>query len=252
LAATCQVFLHLAGQIDVTVEQKRTEERLTQLEQTVETLRADRARSEYTSKVPIAKQLADERKIHEIEAECESLREMLSSLQDMEHSVDAQTIQKDESRTDKDTMHPLIPIISELTGHATPKEVTDLQAIIECIANQELMGGPQVKQWLSWSIHLHAPQLRQTAHFERSSTCFREMLSARLHSASCMYLAHTSHVTLADLGAVLALVTLPDHNSWIRNGKFKYVAQWIDRIKDALDDKPSVSISYLFCPGALI
>lgn len=84
LAATCQLFLHLAGQIDVILERQRTEERLKHLNQSIQALYASRSLPEYTSKVPVTKRLADERKVScQISALIPSYRPVQLCLQDV-------------------------------------------------------------------------------------------------------------------------------------------------------------------------
>ncbi|TPP57822.1 Valyl tRNA synthetase [Fasciola gigantica] len=245
LTVTCQLFLNLAGQIDVVAERRRTEERLDRLSQSIQTLIADRARPEYASKVPMIKRLADGRKIHEMEAECDSLREMLSSLQDMEQQT-PQTNHSD-PKVNEQPAHPLIPILKEITGRTVlPHVITDLQATMEQLSSPELLGGSeiahraQVKQWLSWSVRLYTMQHRQSTYWKQDATRFRDLLGEWLHSASTSYLAHTKHVTLADLSAAITLTAMSDHNSWVRGRRHKHLTQWIHRISESLQDKPRV------------
>lgn len=85
--------------------------------------------------------------MQELEAESESLREMLSSLQDMEEQQnEQQKLQKDINQPSMDVQstHPLIPILKELTGRTIHNGITDLQATIEYLSSPELMGGLQV------------------------------------------------------------------------------------------------------------
>lgn len=62
-AVTCQVFLHLAGLIDLAAERDRAQSRISQIDQSLIAIKQDRSRPAYLDKVPLAKQQADERKV---------------------------------------------------------------------------------------------------------------------------------------------------------------------------------------------
>ncbi|CAH8295552.1 unnamed protein product, partial [Schistosoma turkestanicum] len=83
IPATCQIFLHVAGLIDVKMEQKRCEHRLMELKDSIDSLERKRQNPTYSQKVPMKTQLMDTKKLYELNSELEGLKEVISNLNDM-------------------------------------------------------------------------------------------------------------------------------------------------------------------------
>ncbi|KAF7261463.1 hypothetical protein EG68_00986 [Paragonimus skrjabini miyazakii] len=248
LPATCQLYLHLAGRIDTVAEEKRTKDRLNQVSESIRMLTQERARPEYQTKVSMSKRHLDERKLHELEVESQQLEDMLNSLSSLVPSNEAcqQVGQGAQSVADLHTafqMHPLLRIVTTIcpSSHNLVIEMPapDLQATLEHLASQTLLGGDQlssraeVKQWLAWAIRLSSGQA-DTSVFSR----FCKQIVARLSTMNDVrYLAGTNEPTLADLASAYVLRLCPNHSSLM----YTPVSLWLARIKQAFREHSIVT-----------
>ncbi|KAF5399796.1 hypothetical protein PHET_06897 [Paragonimus heterotremus] len=248
LPATCQLYLHLAGRIDTVAEEKRTKDRLNQVSESIRVLTQERARSEYQTKVSMSKRLLDERKLHELEVESQQLEDMLNSLNSLVQSNEAcqQINHGAQSVADPHTalqMHPLLRIVTAICPSShyqiVEKPTPDLQATLEHVASQALLGGDQlssraeVKQWLAWAIRLSSGQA-DTSILSR----FCKQIVARLSTMNDVhYLAGTNEPTLADLASAYVFRFCPSHSSLV----YTPVSLWLARIKQAFREHSIVT-----------
>ncbi|TGZ74917.1 hypothetical protein CRM22_000667 [Opisthorchis felineus] len=205
--ATCQLYLHLAGHINIAQEQQRTQTRLDQVARSLRALNAERARPEYQTKVPLSKRSVDERRLHELEVEQQHLEDMLSSLDAM---AESESTSGHVSTPHLQVQHPLLCAVASLSPHReiSSNEITDIQSSIEQHATEELLGGKQlecralVKQWLSWVLRLGAIRsVHDQVNFEALfQSCLKECFEV-----SGLYLARTPEPSLADLAAAFFL-----------------------------------------------
>ncbi|CAH8658373.1 unnamed protein product [Dicrocoelium dendriticum] len=241
LSITCQLYLYLAGHIDVTLEEKRSRDRLAKVSESLRSLVEDVSRPEYAAKVPLTKRRIDQQKQYELKAEIQRLEEMVESLRLMTNCAEAQCPRE------SGAFHPLLAATLELSektnGIADGSGITDSQAMIEHVADSTLLGGTapasraQVKQWLAWTIRLN-----MFGHFdEKQKFCDLVEQRASVVNRTNRYLADTPEPTLADLSAAYGL------RSWAMHTYRSATTAWLNRLRNKCS-KPLVGALIPSCP----
>ncbi|CAL8073722.1 unnamed protein product [Calicophoron daubneyi] len=243
--AACELFLRLAGHIDLVIEEKRTRHRLSEVVNSLEALRKECAEPEYVAKVPEKKRLLDERRVHELDTERKILEEMLKNLVSMAQAEAIPSVQQPPTYLEDNTRHPLLEIVFKLCPSETRQDNgetngnQDLQSQLESYASTDLRGGDQiaqrsrVKQWVSWSIRTILPN-------GGGPNSLRDYLVSYLSlpSNQHLYLAHTPTLTLADLAVAYALCTFSNHHEWCHRPENEPVLRWLMNLVDVLKANP--------------
>ncbi|CAH8642692.1 unnamed protein product [Schistosoma rodhaini] len=229
IPATCQIFLHVAGLIDVAVEQKRCQYRLVELKDSIESLEKKRQHSTYSEKVPMKTQLMDTKKLYELNLELEGLKEVISNLNDMK-----QIDENDSSMTIGEIL--LDALCNYLDVQQIPLDLFDLEAKIDYILSDELKGGDQVlqycqiKQWLSWSIRILSLNHKIDS---KKYSIYRKLVENYLLNNIALYLIGTNKPTIADIIVAYTLIQYTDHSEWISfNNNKQHIVVWFDKLKD--------------------
>ncbi|CAH8607015.1 Valine--tRNA ligase, variant 2 [Schistosoma haematobium] len=233
IPATCQIFLHVAGLIDVSLEQKRCQDRLVELKDSIESLEKKRQHPTYSEKVPMKTQLMDTKKLYELNIELEGLNEVMNNLKDIK-----QINTNDSSMTLGEILLDALCNYLNVQENSSiiPSNLFDLEAKIDSILTNELKGGDQllqyckIKQWLSWSIKLLSFNNKIDS---KQYSIYREMVENYLTYYKSYYLTGTNYPTIADISVAYTLTQYIDYNEWINlNNNKQYVVIWFDKLRN--------------------
>ncbi|CAH8866827.1 unnamed protein product [Trichobilharzia szidati] len=235
IPATCQLFLYVAGLIDVSLEQKRSQDRLTELTASIESLEKKRAQPAYSEKVPLKTQRMDEKKLYELNIELESLKEVLSNLQEIK-----QDNSNDSKHDDSQLLNALSVYLGVQCSTQSINATTDLEAKIESILSDTLKGGEEalqrakVKQWLSWSIRLlPASSTNNEDKIDSKKACaYRKTVENYLANDHLLFLTGTNQPTIADIAVAYTLTQYKDYHHWISSNANRSTIEWLNRLKN--------------------
>ncbi|VDP29588.1 unnamed protein product [Schistosoma mattheei] len=248
IPATCQIFLHVAGLIDVSLEQKRCQDRLVELKDSIESLEKKRQHPTYSEKVPMKTRLMDTKKLYELNIELEGLNEVMNNLKDIK-----QINTNDSSMTLGEILFNALCHYLNIQENSSliPSNLFDLEAKIDSILTNELKGGDQVmcflillqyckiKQWLSWSIKLLSFNHKIDS---KQYSIYREMVENYLTYYKSYYLTGTNYPTIADISVAYTLTQYIDYNEWINlNNNKQYVVIWFDKLRNYFNQSNKVS-----------
>ncbi|KAH8857155.1 Valine--tRNA ligase [Schistosoma japonicum] len=204
--ATCQIFLHVAGLIDVSLEQKRCQDRLVELEESIESLVKKRQNPTYSEKVPIKTQLIDTKKLYELNSELDSLKEVVSNLKDIKQTNMIDNISTISNEQLLDALYDYLGIQQQ---SIVPSNLIDLEAKIESILTNELKGGDQY--WI-----------------------YRKTVENNL-AHNPYFLTGTTYPTVADVSVAYTLTRYTDYSQWICSSDKEYIVKWFNKLKTYFD-----------------
>ncbi|VDO80105.1 unnamed protein product [Schistosoma margrebowiei] len=246
ISATCQIFLHVAGLIDVSLEQKRCQDRLVELKDSIESLEKKRQHPTYSEKVPMKTQLMDTKKLYELNIELEGLNEVMNNLKDIK-----QINTNDSSMTLGEILLDALCNYLNIQENSSliPSNLFDLEAKIDSILTNELKGGDQllqyckIKQWLSWSIKLLSFNNKINS---KQYSIYREMVENYLTYYKSFYLTGTNYPTIADISVAYTLTQYIDYNEWINLNNKQYVVIWFEKLRNYFNQSNKVIINNLY------
>ncbi|TNN08963.1 Valine--tRNA ligase [Schistosoma japonicum] len=239
--ATCQIFLHVAGLIDVSLEQKRCQDRLVELEESIESLVKKRQNPTYSEKVPIKTQLIDTKKLYELNSELDSLKEVVSNLKDIKQTNMIDNVSTISNELLLDALYDYLGIQQQ---SIVPSNLIDLEAKIESILTNELKGGDQplqrskVKQWLSWSIRM-IPSNENKLIDSKKYWIYRKSVENNL-AHNPYFLTGTTYPTVADVSVAYTLTRYTDYSQWICSSDKEYIVKWFNKLKTYFDKSNKV------------
>nr|CDS31133.1 valyl tRNA synthetase [Hymenolepis microstoma] len=153
-SVTCQLYLRLVGHIDAAVEIERAQQRVAQIQKSINTLEETRSKSQYAEKVPQAKQALDAQKLHTLQVELSAFQDAIESLNSL-LPAEAAKLQP--------SINPLLKLAC-LANKATPESLSpglfDLQAQLEAVCLYDRSSpatNAKVKEFISFSIALLNP-----------------------------------------------------------------------------------------------
>lgn len=153
-SVTCQLYLRLAGHIDAAVEIERAQQRVAQIQKSINTLEETRSKPQYAEKVPQAKQAFDAQKLHTLQVELNAFHDAIESLTSLLPAGAAKS---------QPSINPLLKLAC-LANKAIPEslspELFDLQAQLEAVCLYDRSSpatNAKVKEFIALSISLLNP-----------------------------------------------------------------------------------------------
>ncbi|KAM7538822.1 hypothetical protein Aperf_G00000051237 [Anoplocephala perfoliata] len=183
LAATCQLYLRLAGRIDVISEVKRTLQRVAQVEKSISALEDTRARPQYAAKVPQAKQILDAQKLETLQVELNALNDVIEALHSLLPSEALSETKSNSSGKKEDPLLQLMCLAYETTPDSISPELYDLQARLEATYVKDespLDMRAKTKELISWSLLL----LHSRQKDDQMQSAWRTFCEARLENGA--------------------------------------------------------------------